>query len=342
MPPLPKSLNFEFVKLSKSFIKGSGSINLVIYGSAVCDDPSFDDVQQAINILNKRASQLMSFTFCGNQTHPLSKYSGWNKHLDTKTLKIDDTGAVEWTFDLYMTNGGCTPIAWVDINTDSRIEYQSGPDEKKTKNISGTIRGLSQKTNGSVDNKSGSGERMSNARSALGVVLPEVISGEWPNPDHGISGTMGTPPDEPDSECQPENKVCYQRISSNISMSTVAGEISFSAEFADINACQPKGNSIIDVSIEESLPVLRYVEFIVPNIGNSIVQIMGDTPHEATVTVRGALQGCDKEKIQTTIECVDEQFEKSIRKYNGWLIRNDAKTISTYNYSKTRSFIKCE
>jgi hypothetical protein len=327
--------------VSKSYIKGKGSIKVTAFGREVCGIPSFNGIDQAIAIVNRRASALMSFTYCGADDNPLQQYSGWQKWLDTKTLLVNDTGSVEWTFDLYMSNGGCAPYAWVDINSDDRKDFQIGTTERKTRNISGTIRGLSPYTGDLLSNKAGAGDRLNNAKAALGVILPQIIGGDWPALPNGLSGERGKKPDE--SDCPPPpDEVCYQRISSNITTSVVAGEISFSADYADIDACKPKGAAIIDTTVEENLPAIRHVEFIVPNLGDSIIHYMGDTAHEATVTVRGSLQGCDEKKIKETIGCVDEQFEKTTKEYNGWLVKNETKKVSTYSYSKTKTFIKCD
>lgn len=325
--------------LSKSFLKGSGSLKAVTFGREVCGVPSYNGVEQALGIVNARAAALLNFNSCSSQG-ALAQYGGWNKWLDTKTLTVDDAGSVEWTFDVYLSKGGCSPQAWADINTDDRIDYQNGKFERNTRTISGTIRGLSPSSGDALGNSAGNGARLSNAMSALGKIIPKVISGNWPGLDSSITGETGTPP-EP-SPCESEGEPpCYQRISSNISVSKVSGEVTFSAEYSDIDSCKPIGDALIDVSIEESLPAVRYVEFIVPNIGNSIIHYMGQTPYEATVTVRGSLQGCDQEKINEAIRCVDEQFNIAAAKYNGWLIKEQKTTVSTYSYSRTKSFVRC-
>lgn len=327
--------------VSKSYVKGKGSIKVTAFGREVCGVPSFNGIDQAIVIVNKRATALMSFTYCGAEDNPMQQYSGWQKWLDTKTLTVNDTGSVEWTFDLYMSQGGCAPYAWVDINTDDKKDFQIGTTERKTRSVSGTIRGLSSYTGDLLSNKAGSGDRINNAKAALNIILPKIMGGEWPGLVNDLSGEKGEKPEEPDCR-PPPDEVCYQRISSNITTSVVAGEISFSAEYADIDACKPMGAATIETSIQENLPATRHREFIIPNLEDSIIHYMGDTPHEATVTVRGSLQGCDEGKIKETMECVDKQFEKATKDYNGWLIKNENKNISTYSYSKTKTFVKCD
>jgi hypothetical protein len=325
--------------LSKSFLKGSGSIRAACFSREVCGVPSFNGRQQALGIIEARAAALLGFNSCDSQG-VLAQYGSWNKWIDTKTLTIDDGGTFEWTFDVYLSKGQCAPYAWADINTDDRVDYQNGDFERKTRTISGTIRGLSPSSGSMLGNSAGNGTRFSNAGRALGQVLPNVISGNWPGLSAGITGTRGQEP--PESPCANNGEPpCYQRISSNITTSKVAGSISFTAEYADIDSCKPIGDLLIDVTIDESLPAVKHLEFIVPNIGDSIIHYMGQTPHEATVTVRGTLQGCDQAKISETINCVDQQFNLAAAKYSGWLVKEQKTTVATYSYSRMKSFIKC-
>lgn len=325
--------------VSKSYIKGKGSISITCFGREICGIPQFNGVDQALLILEQRANALMNFTMC-IPGHPLAAYSGWSKWLDTKQLEINDSGNVTWSFDLYMSNGGGTPFAWVDINTDDKKDHKTTT-PKINRSISGTIRGLSSATLNFLGHKALINERLANADRALGIVLPKIINGSWPGESTNLSGQEGncTITTSPCSNNEPE--ICYQRLSSNISRSVVSGEITFNAEYGDINACKPQGDTNVDVSVEETLPATRYVEFIVPNIGNAIIQYMGDTPHKANVTVKGDLNGCDQTVIAKVMACVDSEFNKAISKYNGWLVTNNSYTINTYSYSKTRSFVKC-
>ena len=327
--------------VSKSYIKGQGEINVSCYGRNICGVPEFNGTQSAIAIIQERATALMNFTFCGSDSNPLAQYSGWNKWLDTKTLEINDAGSVVWKFDIYMSFGSCAPSAWVDLNTDDKVSLESET-PRKTRTISGTIRGLSLATLNFLGNKIGAGERLGNAQIALNKILPKVIDGNWPGLSPNPTGEQGSPPAE-NSTCDEDTaeSVCYQRISSTISTSVVAGEITFSAEYADIPTCKTLGIAAIDVTIDERLPSVRHQEFIVPNNQKSIIHYIGDKPYEATVTVRGTLQGCDSRKIAEVMSCVDEQFILSTRKYNGWLSKEENKTISTYSYNRTKTFIKC-
>lgn len=349
--------------LNKSFIKASGKISASIYNRSVCGKPDHKGIDGALKILSKRAKALMGFTFCGsNLNNPFNNFSSWNKWLDTKTLVINDDGSVEWNFDLYLTENSCSPSAWIDISTDETRDLQvissNSGNGKKTKNISGTIRGLCPVTGEDttatnnidllMNNHIGDTSRLDNAKAAFTKIISNIENGTWPSYDMSITGTKGTQPAQPaNTQCSSSTtqpvQLCYQRISSNVSTSVVEGSINFSAEFAEIDNCsQSAGDALIDVTIEESLPVTRYVEFIVPNITNSIIHKISDTPHEATVTVRGTLQGCDQKKIKDVMNCVDQQLSKSTSKYRGWLIKNTNKIISTYSYTRSQSFVKCD
>lgn len=330
-------------RVSKSFVKGKGSISVVCFGREICGIPSYNGINTAIQIINQRASAIMNFSICGQTNHPLSAYQGWSKWIDTKKLEINDAGSVTWDFDLYMSQGGCAPYAWVDINADEKKDYQSGTQEKETRNISGTIRGLCLFTGDLLSSHAGDGDRLNNAKQALNVILPQIISGDWPKISADITGVINQT-EEADNPCKTDQEeTCYQRLSSNINTSVVEGQITFSAEYGPVNPCDSSSNdSIIDSTVEENLPVTKYVEFIVPNIRNSIVQIIGDTPHEATITVRGTLKGCDKKAMDKVIKCVDDQVINLSKKYNGWIQKTNNTIVSTFSYVKTKSYVKCD
>jgi hypothetical protein len=330
--------------VSKSYVKGKGSISVTCFGREVCGLPSYSGIDSALKILDKRAKSLMSFDICDDSANPLANYSGWSKWVDTKSLEINDTGNVTWNFDLYMSKGGCAPYAWVDLNADEKIDLQSGTQEKKTRNISGTIRGLCFATDNLLKNHAGDGDRLNNAKRALNIILPQIIDGEWPEITASISGGQPGSNPQPPSECPPnEEETCYQRISSNISTSVVAAEITFSAEYGPINSCEATTDAaVIDSTIDERLPATKHVEFIIPNLGNSIIQVIGDTPHEATITVRGTLKGCDQGSMTTVINCVQQQMNNLAKKYSGWLQKSSNAAVGTFSYVLTKTFIKCD
>jgi hypothetical protein len=329
--------------VSKSYIKGKGSISVTCFGREVCGVPSYNGIDTAIQIINRRASALINFNICGQSENPLSNYAGWSKWIDTKKLEINDAGNVTWNFDLYMSQGGCAPYAWVDLNSDEKIDYQAGTQKQETRSINGTIKGLCSSTSDLLSNHADDNDRLVNAKRALDIIIPKIINGNWPQITAEITGGSGgggtsTNPCETQGE-----ETCYQRISSNINTSVVAGEITFSAEYGPISSCNSSlSSSVIDSTIDETLPVIKYVEFIIPNLGNSIVQIIGDTPHEATITVRGTLKGCNQTSMNKVISCVDEEMNKLSNNYNGWIQKTNNTTISTFSYVRTRSFIKCD
>ncbi len=330
--------------VSKSFVKGKGSISVVCFGREVCGVPAYNGTDTAIQIINKRASALMNFSLCGQSNNPLSSYQGWSKWIDTKSLEINDSGSVTWNFDLYMSRGSCSPYAWVDLNADERKDYQSGTQVKETRNISGTITGLCFSTSDLLSHHAGHTDRLNNAKQALNLILPQILNGEWPKITADITGTRGGTSTTTNDPCATnESETCYQRISSNINTSVVDGKITFSAEYGPVNACDSTSDSgIIDSTVEESLPVTKYVEFIIPNIRNSIIQVIGDTPHEATITVRGTLKGCDQTKMQKVEQCVDTQMDTLSQKYSGWIQKTNNTTVSTFSYVRSKSFVKCD
>lgn len=330
------SNNDTTLGLSKSYVKASGQISVASFGREICGVPEFDGIEESLKIIKQRANALLSLQACGDN-NPLSSFSGWQKWLDTKRLDVDTgSGTITWSFDLYMSNGGCAPSAWVDITTEDKFDQKK---KMKTKSINGTIKGLSASTGNFLGNKATANERMGNADGAYGKIVAAIINGSWPGDGIILSGTSGscTAPDPCDN-----NPVCYQRISSNITRSVVSGEITFSAEFADISSCKPNGGiGTIDVTVEVSHPVARIVEIIVPNGVNAVVQQVGDTPARATVTARGTLSGCDKTKLDQLKACVNTEFGKKTSGFNGWIVLKNKESIGTYSYSRTREYIRC-
>jgi hypothetical protein len=331
--------------VSKSFVKVNGQITVTTFAQEICGVPDYSGIDTGLGIVQSRAASLMSLGLCNDSESPLSAYALWNKWLDSKSIVVNDTGSVEWKFDLYLSLGQCAPYAWVDLNTDDKSSYQTGSTPQQTRSINGTIKGLCFSTVNILDSHPGSGERLANANRALNILLPRVITGTWPAHIIPITGGSGERPPDDENSCGESEKeeFCYQRLSSTITTKAVAGEITFSAEFGNISACKSNGSTeeLIDVTIDETLPSSRHIEHIIPNIGKSIIQYLGDKPAEATVTVRGSLQGCDKTKHTQVIGCVDAQFNKSTAKYRGWIVRENNVTISTFSYSRTQSFIRC-
>lgn len=330
------SNNDNTLGLSKSYAKASGQISVSSFGREICGVPEFDGIKASLDIIQQRANALLSLQACG-ENNPLSAFSGWQKWLDTKRLDIDTgSGTITWSFDLYMSSGGCSPSAWADITTEDKFDQKK---KMKTKTINGTIKGLSASTTNFLANKASANERLANADAAYSKILGSITSGGWPGDSIVLSGSSGscTAPDP----CS-QNPVCYQRISSSVTRSVVSGEITFSAEFADISSCKPNGGiGTVDVTVEVSNPAARIVEIIIPNGVNAIVQQVGDTPARATVSVRGTLNGCDKTKINELKNCVNTEFNKKTSGFNGWFILKNKESHGTFSYSRTREYIKC-
>jgi|688.fasta_scaffold01292_4 hypothetical protein len=329
----------QIMGVSKSYIKISGRLNVASYGRDVCGIPSYNGIQNSIDIIKERAKALMALNAC-DSSHPIGKYSGWSKWLDTKSLDINTgNGLVSWSFDMYVSQGSCAPYAFVDINTEDKKDQVKN---QRFRNISGTIKGLSSATTDILDNKSCTEERYANALQALNQLQPLLINGTWPSSDfvalNGIAGNcVLTLNPCPSSGFQ----YCYQRISSSLNKSPVNGEITFSAQFDDINSCDPVGDGSIELSVDESLPVYRAIEIPIPYSNKAIVQVVADTPHRATVTIRGSLKNCDTTKMPTLIECVDNYWLTAIAPYNSWWQLKNKRTEGKYTYSKTTEFIKC-
>lgn len=326
----------NILNISKSFIKATGNISITSSTTAICGDPSFNGIEQSIGLLKRRFAALTSFSF-SESGHPLSQYSGWSKWLDSKSITIDDAGTVSCSFDIYLTLGGCTPIARIDVKTEDKLDHTRG--KIPNRSISGTINGLSSSTQGLLDHKTNSNERLGNAYAAYGALEAFIINGGWPGDVVQLSGEEG---DCTQPECPPvPPSEYYQRLSSNINVSKVAGEITFSAEFGPTAGCE-LSNFDIDTTVEEEFPVVRYREFIIPNSPRPVIQYLGDTPARATITAQGSIRDCDITKKQQLIACVKSAFDKAAAPYLAWLKISEQTTETKYSYKITASFIRCD
>jgi hypothetical protein len=334
------SLGNNDLGLSKSYIKASGQISVTSFGREICGDPQFNGLKQSLDIVQQRAESLLSLNpYQLNSGSTLNSFVEWEKWLDSKKLDIDTaTGAVTWSFDLYLSNGKCEPSAWADITTEDKYDHKR---RMRTKTINGTIKGLSSFTGDFLGNKATANERMSNAESAFDKIDALIVNGTWPGGHVILAGTLGicTKPDP----CDPQNQTCYQRISSNLTKSVVSGEISFSAEFGDVSLCKntTAGIGSVEVSVEVSQASDRIVEIIVPNGVNAIVQKIGDTPARATITSKGTLSVCDRTKMNQLKGCVQTELTKKVAQFNGWILLKEKKSAGTYSYSETREYIQC-
>lgn len=323
------------LNVSKSFIKASGQITVCSGTTAICGFPSFNGLEQSIGILQERFKKLLSMSF--DSEHILSSYNGWNKWLDSKSITIDEDGNVSASFDLYMTLGSCKPMARIDINAEDRI---SDHNVTKIANrvFSGTITGISSATTELLANKANANERLGNALTAWGSLQGLIANGSWPGDTQELSGEEGVC-EQP--ICPQQEGSCYQRLSSSLTISKVAGEIVVNAEFGPINNCQTN-DALVETTVEEEFPVARYREFIIPNEPKPVVQVFGDTPNRATITARGSLKDCDKTKKQELINCVISAYNKAARPYTGWIRTSYNTTDGSYSYSITSSYVKCD
>jgi hypothetical protein len=328
--------------VSKSYIKASGRISITSFMKEICGVPQYNGLNNSIDIVRSRATSLMSMNICVPGS-PLAQFSGWNKWLDTKSLTINADGGVDWSFDLYMSKGSATPIAWVDVNT---TDTQDQKRTTHTKNISGTIKGLSSASiEDYLADKTTVNERISNAETAYNKLQSDIQGGKWPSDSVTLTGEEAGPdPSDPDPCDQPEEETCNQRLSSTIKKSPISGEIVFSAEYGPISLCKPKGVAKIETTIEESLPANRHIEYIIPGARKSLViNLRAPTPHRATISARGSLQGCDKTKFAELEACVEAAFDKIISTLDGnWLEISKKKNVGTFSYSLSKEFIRCE
>jgi hypothetical protein len=330
------------LQVSKSYIKASGRISMASFMKEICGIPQYNGINNSIEILKLRAQSLMSMQICVPES-PLAQFSGWNKWLDTKTLTINGDGSVDWTFDLYMSKGSAKPFAWIDITTEDRGDQKR---KNNTKNISGTIRGLSSANlEDYLADRVNVNERIGNARTAYSALESIISNGSWPTENVVLTGKEIVGPPKPVDPCDnQEPETCNQRISSTIKTSPINGEITFSAEYGPISSCKPRGVGKIESTIEEKLPSNRHIEYIIPGAGDSLViDLRAPTPWRVTISTRGSLQGCDKTKLGDLINCVEQAFNQIINTLDGaWLELNRTQNIGTYSYSLSKEFVRCE
>lgn len=325
------------MQISKSYIKASGKITITSFTREICGIPDYNGLNNSIAIIKARASSLMNMNICVPDS-PLSQFSGWNKWLDSKSLTINSTGGVEWSFDLYMSKGNAKPYAWIDLTTSNKIDQKRGTD---TRTISGTIRGLSTAAIGDIANKVSSNERQSNAQTAYSALFSAITTGRWPGDTEVLGGGQICVIDP----CEVDNQaLCTQRISSSTKRSVINGEITFNAEFGPIESCKENDQFTIDLSVEENLPVDRYVEYPVAGSQNSIVvSLNAPTAAKLSITVRGSVNGCDTEFIGAMRNEVNRRLRTEFAKYSGriWLQVKGSEHIGTYSYGLSREYISC-
>lgn len=335
------------MSISKGYVKASGSINIKVYTNYICGFPSNNPSGNIEAFLQARSSAIISGGGTGN---PISSYSSWSKWLDTKSLEIKMDGNVTWTFDLYMTpSSSGTLMAFVDANTTDRLDQKT---LVKTRNISGSIKGLSSATIGDhIGHKADTNERMANAEAAFGFLDTYLRNGTWPGSPAVITGIEGTECNEP--VCQLIPPVCFQRISHSLTKSVVNGEISFNMEFGDINACQPPEFDL-EVTIDDTFPAAIHQEIIIPNrqikpgqfYPRSIIQVIADQTRSVTITIRGSLIGCDKTKLEKMINCARARLIGIINlnypDFANWRYKSETETVGSFSYTIRHDRIRCD
>lgn len=336
--------------ISKANIKGGGSIRLKVPGRYICGYPSYNPTAEIEAFLKARSQAMINGLGVIN---PLINYVSWNKWLDTKSLEIGNNGDASWRFDLYMVPaGGFTPIALVDASTNDKLDQRTN---KKTRNISGSIKGLSLATIGDhLGHKANSNERISNADSVFQNLDTAFLKyGTWPGANCPILTSDENCPPPPNVCVYTPLPVCYQRSSHSITRSVINGEISFNMEFMDIDSCKPN-DFTLDITIDESYPANSVNEIIIPNrtlkgyhsYPRSIIQTIYTTPRKATITIRATIIGCDQSRFSDMVltvccklnEIVNSEFPAAA----GWFFKDQKENIGTYSYSVTHERVKCD
>lgn len=323
------------LNVSKSFIKISGEINISFYGREVCGLPEYNSINNARLALETRAAKLISLQSCNNNI--LTKYNNWNKWLDTKKITINIDGSLTWTFDMFLSEGSAKPYAWIDIDTEDKKDQKTN---KKGKVISGKIKGLSSANISDwLGHKVDAQERIANAEKAYDELSDLIKSGSWPETDVVLYDVFGKIQDKS------KYNFCFQRLSSNIVKSVIAGEINFSAEFGDISACRPNGESTIDITIDETFSVNRYAEFTIPNSTVVVQRITPSTPARVTITARGSIQNCNTNSINQLAGNVEVQLSSAYNKipyFRKLILMSEKKNIGKYSYTLTKEYLACD
>ena len=136
--------------------------------------------------------------------------------------------------------------------------------------------------------------------------------------------------------------LCYQRMSSSNTVSPILGQISFNAEFQDIESTKPIGNNSITYTVDEKLSVWSIVEILVPGQKQSVIQQIYRTPHTVTVDVMGQLSGCDNTKITETKCLVNDMFDTLTAPYSSWLVIAKNLTQTQRSYKRSIEYMECD
>lgn len=319
---------------SKPSLKLTGAISIQAH-NIMCSDISSNNMLNGIyDILESRVQKILALNGALSATYPiLSNYidGSWSAIHDTKGLSINKLdNKIEWRFDMFIYKGSCFPKA---ITTIERTESTDQLTGLSSFTIKGTIRGLSDKSVGVIDNKVLSSDKLANAL----AVYSEVVDGSWLSSYYGYN-ILGckTSAARPDS-------ACYQRSSAQVTQNSNTGEINFNATYADIESCE-LGGTQIDISITEERPAANHVTYIIPGRGVPLVQISNTlTPLKVEITASGKMNTCNTNLIGNLINCVVSRFNEAIADngYAGYLMEQEEETIGKYNYSITRRYIAC-
>lgn len=339
------------MSISKASIKGGGSIKIKVPGNNfVCGYPSVNLINQIKNFLDARSAAIINGLGSPN---PFSIYTSWEKWLDTRSLEIATNGNVTWKFDLYMIKrGGFTPKALVDINTNDRMDQKT---LKKTRSLSGTIKGLSLASiDDHLNHKVNINERIGNAQSIFDLLDQQFLNkGTWPGGNNPTLTGDNNCPVPPNICVAPPNPVCYQRSSHSVTKSPISGELSFTMEFQDIDSCSAQ-DFTLDITIDENFPANNIQEIIIPNrtlrpghlYPRSIIQTINPTAHTVTITIRANLKGCDSSRLTNMIETVccklNDIVNTEFSSLAGWFYRDQSENAGLYSYTVTHKRAKCD
>jgi hypothetical protein len=332
--------NYNGVDISKSYVKARGRISITPFAREICGVPSYNGNNEAIAILNQRYTVLTSLTPCITVSNPLSDYSGWSKWIDTKNIEIGSNG-VSCTFDLYMSRGSCRPMAWTEVTSETSTDLIT---KIKRGTVNGTIKGLSTSTMSLLQDKTGSNERLTNARMVFNALKAVIINAPY-GAEIKITGTIGVCNNNPCDLSNVAKPLCRQIISSSVSTSIVSGEITFTFEVEDIENCpdSKKDGSIytLETTIDEKVYAMRHQEFIIPNRGKSVIQLLGDEPAEVTISTRGTITSCDTQHLPTLKQCATQNHNTQSRPYNSWLRKDYRTREGTLSYEITEVKVRC-
>ena len=336
----------DSVSVSKSYVKFNGKISISsLSGGKICGTNT-NVLSAFIDLIIKvKYKNFMTATFDAKNPlyGKLSTYGSWKKWLDTNDIDIDaSNGSVTWSFSLIMNNGSCQPMALVDINTTDAMDQKT---KKKTRSIQGTINGLSISTDTTfLENGVSKTERISNARLVFNSITSRIVNGTWPQQSPPtLSIPAVTTPSPGNKICGPiVGGLCYQRMSSSNTVSPILGQISFNAEFQDIESTKPIGNNSITYTVDEKLSVWSIVEILVPGQKQSVIQQIYRTPHTVTVDVMGQLSGCDNTKITETKCLVNDMFDTLTAPYSSWLVIAKNLTQTQRSYKRSIEYMECD